>query len=319
LSIAPELFAPPPESDPFRYGWRDVRVRQPDGSFLHTQKPLTLWDVLHPQEGDTIVQGLRHAKDCQYLFTVLSARPGADPHTLVFHDTPVYWDVPGLSHHCPDVSVIFDVQRERDDWPSFHVAYEGVRPTVLFEVVSPATRANDVTAKVAEYHAAQVPWYVIVDREREDDWPTIVGYRWTPDGYEPVALDSQRLLHIEPLGLKLGTIQNRIVLYDAETGAELGDYAAISEALEAEARARQAAEEAARLAQEEARKADERAQKADDRAREADTRARKAADLAKAAEQRALDEANLRGQLEQRLRELEARLAGPGDAAAPPA
>src|SRR5262249_49856579 len=154
LAISPELFAPPPESDPFRYGWRDVRVRQSDGSFLHLQRPLTLWDVLHPQEGDTIVQGLRHAKECQYLFPAPPSRPAGAPPPLVFHDTPVYWDVPTLSHHCPDISVIFDVERQKDDWPSFHVAYEGVRPTVLIEVVSPLTRDNDVVAKLREYHLA---------------------------------------------------------------------------------------------------------------------------------------------------------------------
>ena len=121
--------------------------------------------------------------------------------------------------------------------------------------------------KVVEYHAAMVPLYVIIDREHEGDWPVIRGYRYTPLAYEPIALDDQDCLLLEDLGLRLLRNQNRITLYNAVTGAELGDYTAISQALEAEVAARQAAEEQARLAEERAQAEEEARLRAEEKAR----------------------------------------------------
>src|SRR5262249_35101461 len=47
---------PPVPSDPYRYGWRYVRVKHPDGTETFDQVPLTLEDVLFPEEGDFTVQ-----------------------------------------------------------------------------------------------------------------------------------------------------------------------------------------------------------------------------------------------------------------------
>jgi Uma2 family endonuclease len=298
----PELQAPPPAEDPFRYGYREVRRRRPGGGSDLLQMPLTLWDLLHPQVGDRPMHGLRHARECRYLWSVLEARVADDPHALVLNDTPVYWDVPGIGHHSPDVALIFDVERPRDDWPSFHVAFEGVRPALLLEVVSPASRDNDVVAKLADYHRALVPLYVIVDRVREEDWPTICGYRYRPDAYEPTPLDGQGCLLLEVVGLKLGTVQNRVVLYDARTGEEVGDYAAVCEALEVEMAARRAAEERARAAEEQARAEAQARQAAEEQARAAAEARRQAEDQAR--------------HLEARLRELEALLGQRPDAPA---
>jgi colicin import membrane protein len=300
-----------PENDPFRYGYREVRRRQADGSYESLRLPLTLWDLLHPQETDKPMHGMRHATDCFYLWSVIRNRRSKDKHSLVLQDTPIYWDIPGLSHHSPDVSVIFDVEREREDWPSFFVAVQGVRPVLLIEVVSPSSRENDVVTKVAEYHKAMVPWYVIVDRQRDEDWPSLLGYRYAEAGYAPLALDADGCLLLEPLGLKLGTIQNRIVLYDAETGAELGDYDALAEALEAEMAARKAAEEKARLAV-------EQAQLANDARKAAEDQARQNATARKGAEEQARKAEAARADLERQLLELQARFQRP-DVAPPDA
>src|SRR6202030_393353 len=88
-----EVLTAVPEEDPFRYGWREVCRREPDGSYRIVNLPLTLWDVLHPQENDKIMNGLRHARECRYLASVLEARLAGDPHALVLHDTAVYWGV----------------------------------------------------------------------------------------------------------------------------------------------------------------------------------------------------------------------------------
>ncbi len=58
---------PPDESDPFRYGWRYVSVRGPDGTDTHDLVPLTLEDVLFPETGDFIVQTDLLDTDSNYL------------------------------------------------------------------------------------------------------------------------------------------------------------------------------------------------------------------------------------------------------------
>jgi Uma2 family endonuclease len=287
--IAAPTGSPPTsgDADPFRLGWRDVRLVQPDGKETWEQVPLTMEDLLHPQWGDVKVQNSAHDTDCRYLGDVLQARLAPVRRALVLVDCRVEWDDPELKHHSPDISVIFNVRRKQAVWSNFDVAAEGVRPTVLIEVASPDSRVNDVEVKVDHYYQAGVPYYVIVDRQRQEGPVQLIGYRHTPDGYARMPLDEQGRLLLEPLGLKLGVRGNRVVLYDAVTGEELGDYQAVTQALAAAAEARQAAESRAN-AESEARAA-------------AEGRVRAESEARAAAEARTAD-------LEARLREMEAKL-----------
>src|SRR5689334_6702446 len=112
-SALPKLVEAPPASDPFIYGHRLVRRRAPDGSEEVRRLPLTPWDVLHPQEGDKVVQSLRHEREVRYLTSVIESRLATNRHALILSDTGIYWDTPGLSHHAPDVAVIFNVRNVR--------------------------------------------------------------------------------------------------------------------------------------------------------------------------------------------------------------
>src|SRR5688572_4405159 len=69
----------PAEADPFRYGWRFVYRKRPDGTLEEEQVPLTLEDLLFPEEGDFVVQTVGHIEDCFYLMDVLKARLADDP------------------------------------------------------------------------------------------------------------------------------------------------------------------------------------------------------------------------------------------------
>src|SRR5271167_696158 len=59
----------PPRSDQasFAYGWRYVARPGRNGRTEWARIPLTLEDVLHPQEADVLVPGDPHADDCTYL------------------------------------------------------------------------------------------------------------------------------------------------------------------------------------------------------------------------------------------------------------
>ncbi|MFQ3630996.1 Uma2 family endonuclease, partial [Roseiflexus sp.] len=320
---------PTPAEDPFRYGWRLAPRPTPENPHHLEQIPLTLEDVLHPEVGDFIVHNDRHETDRMYLTAVLRARLEPAGVAIVLSDVRIAWDIPDLRAHGPDVMVIPGM-RERQNWSTFEVAVEGVRPALIIEITSPETRVNDLEIKVEHYARAGVAQYVIVDdlgRSRTRGM-RLLDYRLEAGEYRLQPADAQGRVHLAIADLWLGVQDDHVVCYD-EHGGEIGDYvtvvrqAAEAEAraqqeaaarAEAEARARQEAaaraEEAAARAEAEARAAEEAAARAEAEARarqEAAARAEEAAARAEA-EARAAEEAAARAEAEARLRAIEAEL-----------
>ena len=157
---------PKPGAASFKYGWRYVKVKLPDGSVDFDRLPLTLEDVLHPQFGDVHVLSDAHGDDCTYLRDVLKDRHRDDASVAVFYDVGIFWDIEGIKNHSPDLSLIFGV-KQRKEWKTFHVKTEGVRPELIIEVTSPDTRVNDLKWKVEEYAIVRVPHYVIVNAQEK--------------------------------------------------------------------------------------------------------------------------------------------------------
>ncbi|MEO6808257.1 MAG: Uma2 family endonuclease [Isosphaeraceae bacterium] len=253
----------PPEADPFRYGWRLVKTTLPDGTKGFDQVPLTLEDVLHPEEGDFIIQTPKHVADWVYLNQVFQARLADNPDAVVTSDCRISWGVPGPGAHGPDVAVFFGV-RHRYDWGTFDVAAQGARPALVIEVVSPDDRDNDVTVKVNHYHRAGVPQYIIVDDlgTVEDRRLELVGYRDEPQGYRRQRADERGWLWLGAVRLWLGVVGDRVACFDPETALEIADYATLTRdlaeanqeiaaanqrSLEAQARAEAEAQERAAL------------------------------------------------------------------------
>jgi hypothetical protein len=252
-------------SDPYRYGWRYVRVKHPDGTESFDQVPLTLEDVLFPQMEDFIVHSDWHLDDILYLRVVFRGRLARNPTAAVTSDCLVDFNIPGLRPLGPDVAVFFGARR-KDGWSTFDVAAEGARPILLVEVTSPDTRRNDLVDKVDYYHRAKVPIYVIADaRESGGERKlTLIAYRYTPRAYRRIKPDDRGRIRLEALGLSLGvkrdpgTSADRLACYDLETGEEVGNYAAVDTAriaaeARAEAEARRAEAEARARAEAEAR------------------------------------------------------------------
>jgi colicin import membrane protein len=300
--------APPPADDPFRYGWRYVRRPTPDDPDHLEPVPLTLEDVLHPEEGDFIVHSDRHETDRMYLTAVLRARLEAHGRAIVLSDVRVAWDVPDLRPHGPDVMVIPGL-RERRDWSTFDVAEEGVRPALIIEITSPETRENDVVWKVAHYARAGVAQYVIVDNigRRGERQLQLLDYRLVGDTYRLQPPDERGWVYLELADLWVGVEGDHVVCY-ADDGTAFGDYATVvQQAAEAEARARAAEEQAQREAAARA-EAEEQARREAAARAEAEEQARREAAARAEAEEQARREAAARTELEARLRELEAKL-----------
>jgi putative restriction endonuclease len=267
--------APTERPEPFYYGWRYVRRRYPNGREVVEEVPLTLDDVLHPQEDDFVIQSDDHQQVCVYLCNVLRGRFANDPTTAVLQDHLIAWDVPGLKPLAPDIAVIFGV-RERRKWSTFDVAAEGARPALIIEVTSLTTREVDLSRKLDAYDIAEVPLYIIVDSFERKGALTrrLLGYRRTLDGYTGLAPDERGWLWLEPVGLWLGIHENEVGCYTTD-GERIEDYAGVYSArVRAEARAKAA--EARANAEQQARADAEARANAEQQAR-ADAEARVAA------------------------------------------
>jgi colicin import membrane protein len=159
---------PPGRPEPFRYGWRYVRILRPDGTEDLDQVPLTLDDVLHPEVGDVIPESDPHNGDRGYIKAVSKRRLVDDRTAVVLSDCQVDFNIRGVKPLCPDLAVFFGVRR-RIAWSSFNVAEEGARPVLVVEVTSPETRSHDIRVKVDYYRRANVPSYVIADVTVEEE------------------------------------------------------------------------------------------------------------------------------------------------------
>ena len=238
------------DADPFRYGWRFVPRPTPDDPHNLEQAPLTLEDVLHPEVGDFIVRSDRHTTDRMYLASVLRARLEPSGRAIVLSNIRIAWDIPDLRPHGPDIMVIPGIA-ERQDWSTFEVAVEGVRPALIIEIVSPETRENDVEIKVNHYARAGVAQYVIVDDvgQGEERQLHLLDYRLEAGAYRLQEPDASGRVHLAIADLWLGVRGDGVVCYDRHSG-EIGDYVTVMrQAAAAEERARRAA--AAREAAEE--------------------------------------------------------------------
>lgn len=282
--------------DPFALGWRYLRREEPDGTETYEQVPLTPDDLLHPEEGDFIVQTRAHQRLMLYLCAVFSSLVAHDPTAIAVADLRIAWDVPGLRPHGPDVAVITGVRAPQRNWSTFDVAVEGVRPALIVEITSPDTARNDLTIQVEQYALAGVQTYIIVDLVgvRSHPRPRLLGYTLTPASYRPLAPDARGWLWLDAVRAWLGIADGAVLCFD-ESGQPLGDYTAV-----VQARA---------IAERRADVAECRANTAARRAATAERRASAEAAARIAAEQRAQTEAAARAEAEARLRELAAELA----------
>lgn len=229
----------------FYYGWRYVRRAHPDGGETLEQVPLTIEDVLHPQEEDFVVQSDDHQRICVYLYNTLRGVLRDDPSAVVLHDTLIAWDVPDLKPLSPDIAVIFGV-REQRNWTTFDVAEEGARPSLVIEVTSPSTREIDLSRKLDAYDIAEAPLYIIVDSyERKGVlMRRLLGYQMTAHGLVGLAPDERGQLWMAPVGLWIGIRDNEVECYDRD-GNRIEHHVEVL-AARAEAEARAAAEARAR-------------------------------------------------------------------------
>jgi Uma2 family endonuclease len=230
-------------------------VEGPEGRVELLELPLTRELFLDPQLGDTMVQGEWHDITAGEIAGLLRNHFRLQEDVRVFHDMKHYL-LPRRPAPAPDVSVIRGL-RPRRRRSTFRVKREGVRPSLVIEVVSPSPEARkaDLIDKVEIYEAAGIPEYLIVDSPNLlTGLPfRLLGYRLDAAGrYQLMKPDAEERFLSETTGIwfQVSPDGQRIFLFEDSTGRRLLNLTEQEEkALRAEAKASR--EAAARKAAEE--------------------------------------------------------------------
>lgn len=149
----------------------------------------------------------------------------------------------------PDVMVIFDVEPGGRD--NYKIWEEGKVPSVIFEMTSAGTQAQDTGFKKTLYEQLEVQEYWLFDPKGEWIENKLQGYRLRGESYQPIT-DSRS----EPLQLRLAVDGGLIAFTREDTGEKLLIPDELVEALQEEIKARQQAEERAEQAEERAEQAE---------------------------------------------------------------
>jgi Uma2 family endonuclease len=244
-------------------------IETPEGKMELLELPLTPELFLDPELDDQMSQGEWHAVTAREISYLLWNHFRSQPDVRVFHELKHLLGR-GLPAPSPDVSVVRGL---RDPTPldSLDVEKEGVRPSLVIEVVSPMSarvRRTDLVDKVGLYQRVGIPEYLIVDatRKRGVRRYTLLGYRLDARGrYQPIEPDAEGGLLSATTGIRfqIGPTGDRVLLFEAATGRRLLNLDEQEERTQAaegrairEAEARRAAEEKA-IREEDARKAAE--------------------------------------------------------------
>ncbi len=225
----PVASASPParDADLYRYGWRYVKRPGTNGEDVYDQVPLTLEDVLHPQEDDVIPKNPVHNLERDYIRRACLSRLRGTARVLVLSDCLIDWGNAGINPLSPDVSVFFNVADPDMQGGTFYTARQGTWPSLVLELVSPHTRSNDIT-KIDLYLQLGIPEYVMIDQQREDGPRSLIHRRWEPTGWIVTPGDENGVL-LQAANVRLRLRDNRAVCFDATTGEEILDYLDLEE------------------------------------------------------------------------------------------
>jgi colicin import membrane protein len=301
-------------ADPFRLGWR--YVDEPGGE--SHKVGLSEWDLLHPLEGDFIVNNHPHSLIVTYLFQRLTEFLANQPGTLVLMDHLVNWGVEGLGNHAPDI-VVFDCVTGTYDPQkgTFAVEQTDARPRLAVEVTSPATRNNDLGIKVDHYFEAGIPYYLIVDFDNSQ--LQLIAYRRARNGYVPVPADPANGIWIPTVQLWFRVEGNRVLLFDAD-GRKVHDTVDLTEKWKHEKQRadqeKQRAEQEKQRAEQEKQRAEQEKQRAEQEKQHAEQEKQRAQHEKQRAEQekqRAEHEKQRADALQTELAALKARMRSPTD------
>ncbi len=225
--VAPARQRPAPEAkDPFRLGFRERLTTTPDGREVFVRIPLTAEDLVYPEEGDHVAQGMPHFSLlhpwAEAMRCYLEKRPGL----VVTSDVLLKLRHDGKTSG-PDVAVIEGDFDPDEIEGGIHLEDVGGRLVFAFEVVStsePEIEDKDLTKNPQRYAAEGVEEYFTVYPQPGRKVSDLVGRRLGPAGeYVEIAPDAEGRVMSERLGLvfSIDAETEKLVVADARTGQRL--------------------------------------------------------------------------------------------------
>lgn len=126
-------------------GWRYATRVLPDGTTQDEYRPLTILDVLFPEEGDKVSVRNRHTICQNYAYNAMKATCRFSPSMVAFQEMRIDFGMPGLRPLAPDAALVSGVKKPKDfNWSTFYVKEEGATVELVMEITSPTTRYLDV-------------------------------------------------------------------------------------------------------------------------------------------------------------------------------
>jgi len=232
---------------PLEAGWRTV---YDTATQRYHQQPLTLLDILYPNEDDVgvvyMAQSPLHNLLTDLLSVMLSTYLGARD-WLILHDVLVLWGIRGIPPKSPDLAAIPGGRLPIDE-KSYRVGRDGPLPAFVIEVTSQETRNEDLDNKPLHYAAMGIKEFLIIDilNETTEAWD-LIGYR-LEDGpyYRRLSPDAEKGITFTTVGLRFVAVnRTRIEVYDSATGQRLLTSDELKARAEAEEIARKAADDRA--------------------------------------------------------------------------
>lgn len=259
---------PSAPEDPFRLGFRYRRGADAQPGEM---VPLTAQDLIYPEEGDVVSDGLPHFLFLQPLVDALRRFLTKRPATHVTSNVTL---VLGDGRNSgPDVAVL----EGEIDIPSVkravHLEKVGARLSFVLEVVSTSQKEieeKDLGDNLKRYAAEGVPEYFTVYPTEGRKARDLVGRELRGGDYVEIAPDAESRIYSKVLGLYflIEMSSQELVVVDAATGQRLRSSEEEEARAEREAEARRQAENRAE------REAEARRQEAEARRQEAEARRR---------------------------------------------
>jgi hypothetical protein len=217
--------ASPGVKDPFRLGFRWRRTTTPDGREDLEQIPLTPEDLVYPQEGDQVSQGLPHFSFLHPQADAMRRHLGRRPGILVTCDVVLVLRHDGKT--CgPDVAVIEGDVDTSKITGAVHLAAVGGRLAFAFEAVSTSEKEiedKDLEKNMVRYAKEGVEEYFTVYPVVERKVRDLVGRRLEKGGYVEIAPDADGRVYSRKLDLyfQIDAASEELVVVDATTGERL--------------------------------------------------------------------------------------------------
>lgn len=254
-------------------GWRYSKQVLLDGTHIRERHPLTILDILFPEEGDEVSVRNRHAITQTSAYDVMSMSTRNNPSMVAFKEMRIDFGLPSLRPLAPDAALVSGITKPKDyNWSTFYVKEEGATVELVMEITSPATRHIDVEPsmlttreqhvfqrQLVEYPMLRSKWeiyaeagvriYIVIDDPEETGAPFLYFYRLNAlkKIFTRCYPDAQGRFWIPPLRLYIARGTHTIKWLD-DTGHEVVDYAKLTDAYQETKKARKIAEERATYA-----------------------------------------------------------------------